>query len=168
MTPEGVTKAHIKAFLKYIDAFVFMPVTSGLGAQAVDFIVCWRGIFIAIEAKAPGCMKKLTDRQRDFLQNVTKSGGIGLCVDSVELLANWWLDICRSLSIEPPDICFMTGPSLLTHLGFRLKKHSRAESLTCRTLSESRARCPISNDSTGPGSPSPLPSTPLIMTGRGG
>ena len=166
MTPEGEVKKHIRAFLEYIGAFVFMPVTSGLGAQAVDFLGCWRGFFFAIEAKAPGQLKKLTDRQREFLLNSTKAGGIGICVDSVDLLAQWWMEICRSLSIEPPDICCTTGQNLLNRLGFHEKKNSLDASSTSKITSESRSRCPISSDSTRPGYQFPLPLTPLDTTGQ--
>jgi hypothetical protein len=167
-TPEGEVKKHIRAFLEYIGAFVFMPVTSGFGDQAVDFLGCWRGLFFAIEAKAPGRLKKLTDRQRDFLLNVAKAGGIGICVDSVDLLAQWWMEICKSLSIETPDICCTTGQNLLNRLGFHAKRSSPDVSSTSKTISASRSRCPISNDSTQPGYQFPLPLKRLDTTGPDG
>jgi len=51
-TPEGKTKQKIKALLAKYGAYVFMPVQAGYGAPSVDFLVCHRGCFGAIEAKA--------------------------------------------------------------------------------------------------------------------
>ncbi|MCI0558764.1 MAG: hypothetical protein MN733_09730, partial [Nitrososphaera sp.] len=47
LTPEGKVKAEIKAGLKALgsDCHFFMPVQTGYGRRAVDFIGCYRRRF---------------------------------------------------------------------------------------------------------------------------
>ena len=68
MTPEGKVKAKVNKVLKTLgaDCWRFMPVQTGYGAPALDYLLCYRGRFIAIETKAPG--GKLT-----ALQEITKT-----------------------------------------------------------------------------------------------
>jgi hypothetical protein len=159
-TPEGEVKAHVKALFKAIDAFPFMPVTAGFGSQAVDFIVCWKGLYVAVETKAPGCLKKLTKRQEDFLNDVAKAGGVGVCIDNVDTLVQSLFAACASWSINPPAIFSMTGDTLLKALGFRPKRPLKAKSSSSWTTSASRSRCPISNDYT----PEALSSLPRLTS----
>lgn len=81
MTPEGAVKGAIKELLKLYGAYYFMPVQYGYGAAAVDFLICHRGRFGAIEAKAPG--KKPTARQRLVLEDVAQAKGATFVIDSV-------------------------------------------------------------------------------------
>src|ERR1035437_3144489 len=69
MTPEGRVKAKVNKVLKTLgaDCWRFMPVQTGYGAPALDYLLCYKGRFIAIETKAPG--GKLT-----ALQEITKAG----------------------------------------------------------------------------------------------
>lgn len=75
MTPEGIVKAHVKAVLKSYGAHYQMPVTGGYGRSgASDFLVCYRGFFIAIECKADKT-KKLTPLQENAGIAVRAAGG---------------------------------------------------------------------------------------------
>jgi hypothetical protein len=53
-TPEGKVKDTIKKILgKHTPVWWFMPATGGYGKSGVpDFVVCVKGKFLAIEAKA--------------------------------------------------------------------------------------------------------------------
>lgn len=80
MTPEGrVKKAIKKALDKYKDLYSFMPVPSGFGKSSLDYILCYRGRFVAIEAKAPG--KKPTPRQKAMIGAIERAGGRVLVID---------------------------------------------------------------------------------------
>lgn len=72
-TPEGKVKDAVKKLLKKHGAYWHMPVQTGYGAPALDFHVCHRGRYAAVETKAAG--KKLTQRQVFISEEVTKAGG---------------------------------------------------------------------------------------------
>jgi hypothetical protein len=57
-----------------------MPVQNGMGEPALDFHVCHRGMYAAIETKAPG--KKPTSRQMQTIRKVVASGGSVFVIDS--------------------------------------------------------------------------------------
>lgn len=78
-TPEGKVKDRIKRILKARHAYWYMPVSNGMGAPALDFIVCYRGYFLSIEAKAPG--KKATARQVQTMNHIKNADGHALVVD---------------------------------------------------------------------------------------
>lgn len=84
MTPEGMIKSLISSVLTKHNAWYFMPVPSGYQAKTVDFIVCHRGRFIAIEAKRPG--KNATQRQAYVLKQIREAGGIALTINTPELV----------------------------------------------------------------------------------
>lgn len=80
MTPEGAVKAHVKAVLQAYSAYYTMPVTGGYGRSgASDFLVCYRGFFIAIECKADAT-KKLTPLQANAGTAVRAAGGWFLAI----------------------------------------------------------------------------------------
>jgi len=83
MTPEGKVKDEIKKYLDSIGAQYFMPVQTGYGRTAVDFLCCVRGKYVAIEAKRPG-VYEATVLQKRFLKGVTDAGGLAFVSDSVE------------------------------------------------------------------------------------
>lgn len=84
MTPEGKVKAAVKRELdRYPDHYREMPVPSGYGLSGVDFTVCFYGLYLAIETKAPG--KTPTNRQLKRLRDIEKAGGLALVVDSVDV-----------------------------------------------------------------------------------
>jgi penicillin-binding protein-related factor A (putative recombinase) len=49
-----------------------------------DIIGIYNGKFLAIEVKAPGRIKNVSENQTIFLENVKKYGGISIIVDSCE------------------------------------------------------------------------------------
>lgn len=80
-TPEGKIKALIQRRMsqEFPESYRFMPVQNGMGAPSVDFLYCVHGLFVAIEAKAPG--KWLTKRQEETLREVAAAGGECCVVD---------------------------------------------------------------------------------------
>lgn len=45
-----------------------------------DLLVCYKGVFVAMEAKVPG--REATDLQRDTLEEIEKAGGVACTVHS--------------------------------------------------------------------------------------
>ena len=93
-TPEKKVKEKIKQILKARGAVYCMPMGTGYGSAGVsDFIVCYKGYFIAIEAKAgKGTTTALQDK---WLNEVEESGGKSLVInennmDDLELLLACW------------------------------------------------------------------------------
>ena len=80
MTPEGRVKAKVKKALTVLgaDCWRFMPVQTGFGSPALDFLLSIRGRFVAIETKAPG--KTLTPLQETTKAAIETAGGIVLVV----------------------------------------------------------------------------------------
>lgn len=82
MTPEGSVKAKVKKVLaKYgeeLDAF--WPVQNGMGTPALDCIVCYYGVHIEVETKAPG--KTLAPRQIITAEKKEKAGAKIFVIDS--------------------------------------------------------------------------------------
>lgn len=75
MTPEGKVKAEIRAILDSLGVWYFCPTMKGWGRTGIpDFIVCHRGKFIAIEAKAAG--KEPNTNQTKELADIEKHGGL--------------------------------------------------------------------------------------------
>ncbi len=81
-TPEGRVKDAIKKSCKLLGAYYYMPVSNGMGAPALDFIICYMGYFFSIEAKAPG--KKPTARQELTIRAIKNAHGLAYVVDSVD------------------------------------------------------------------------------------
>src|SRR5712664_512782 len=80
MTPEGRVKAKVKKALDTLgtDVWRFMPVQTGFGSPALDYLLCIKGRFVAIETKAPG--KKLPPLQEGTKAAMEAAGGIVLVV----------------------------------------------------------------------------------------
>ena len=76
MTPEGKVKAKVNAVLKVFGPRVwrFMPVQTGYGAPALDYLLCVNGTFVAIETKVKG--KYLTALQQVTSANMEMAGGL--------------------------------------------------------------------------------------------
>jgi len=87
-TPEGKVKAAIKAFLKTLPrCWFFMPVSNGMGTMGIpDIICCYRGVFLAIECKAPGKVANTTPLQMAQITGIRDAQGHALVVDSVDTL----------------------------------------------------------------------------------
>jgi hypothetical protein len=72
-TPEGDVKDALKSMFNRVGAYYFMPVQTGYGKMGVDFFVCCKGWFLAVEAKALNGV--LTTRQGLCLEKVRNAGG---------------------------------------------------------------------------------------------
>ena len=51
-----------------------------------DFICCWNGLFVAIEAKAPGRIGNVSELQLMQIEGILDSGGLAFVVDRVSQL----------------------------------------------------------------------------------
>lgn len=92
MTPEGKVKEMVKKLLREMGAYYHMPVMNGMGKPTLDFICCYKGMFFAIEAKAPG--KLTTAIQANTMREIEEYGGKAFMVDGEESLnhvRNWML-----------------------------------------------------------------------------
>ena len=80
ITPEGTVKKTIKKMLESACAYYVVPVSNGMGRHGVpDFLVCYQGRFIGIEAKAgKGTTTALQDRE---LAAIVQAGGVALVVN---------------------------------------------------------------------------------------
>ncbi len=80
MTPEKKIKDAVRAYLKEIGAYYFMPVQMGYGASTIDFLVCHKGRFYGIETKRAG-VDKGTPRQECIMREIAEAGG-GVCLEN--------------------------------------------------------------------------------------
>ena len=91
MTPEGKVKAKIKECLNKNGIWFCMPIGTGFGSSGVpDFICCWQGKFLAIEAKAPG--RKTTPLQDGQIASIRGADGFALVVDDVSTLERFLME----------------------------------------------------------------------------
>ena len=92
-TPEAKVKDKIKKILKAHGVYYVMPIGSGYGNAGVpDFICCYKGFFMAIEAKASGNMT--TVLQAKNLEEIIDAGGVAVVVNENNLHAiEGWLKI---------------------------------------------------------------------------
>lgn len=86
MTPEGRVKLALKKYLEEIGAYYFMAVQTGYGRKTLDFLICHKGRFFAVETKKPGELEA-TPFQRLVIEDIVKAGG-ACCVESFEDLRN--------------------------------------------------------------------------------
>lgn len=86
MTPEGRIKKNVKVMLDLFgrDQWRFMPVQTGFGSVAHDFILCFRGHFISFETKRAG--KDLTPLQKGTRSAMWDAGGIVLRISNPDEL----------------------------------------------------------------------------------
>ena len=79
-TPEKKVKDKVTAILRKHGAYYFFPATYGMGRAGVpDIIVCFNGLFIAIECKAgKGKTTALQDRE---LAAIKQAGGISTVIN---------------------------------------------------------------------------------------
>lgn len=95
-TPERKVKDKIKAILESFGEEVYyaMPIGSGYGNSGVpDFLVCFRGQFIALEAKAG--KGKTTALQEHHLGRIERALGISWVVNDVTVnhLREWLVSL---------------------------------------------------------------------------
>lgn len=99
MTPEGKVKRDIEKWLAArgfwkagrarpegpVHGWYYMPVSNGLGVHGIpDFVCCWLGKFMVIEAKAPG--GKPTENQKQRMFEIEEADGITIVCDDVRQL----------------------------------------------------------------------------------
>jgi hypothetical protein len=90
MTPEGKVKQDVKELLHDLGIWFFMPVQTGYGVGGIpDFVCCWRGLFIAIECKAPGKEVRTTPLQNRTISEIRMHGGRAVVVSSAAALKAW-------------------------------------------------------------------------------
>ena len=83
-TPEGKVKSLVREVCAEYGASIdcWMPVPAGYGESRLDFHICYRGRYIAVETKAPG--RKPTDRQRRNIARLERAGAKVFVIDSAE------------------------------------------------------------------------------------
>lgn len=88
LTPEGKVKLAVKAVLKELGAWWYMPVQNGMGVVGVpDFIACLTGRFVAIETKAPGKEATVTPNQLRQLNGIAMAEGAALVIATTDRAA---------------------------------------------------------------------------------
>lgn len=100
-TPEGKVKDAVKKFLKERGAWFFMPVSNGMGQVGIpDIIICYKGVFVAIETKAPGKVTNVTPNQERVMQDIRLNEGFAFVVDSTDDLTMLFdsIDMFKRLS----------------------------------------------------------------------
>jgi hypothetical protein len=103
-TPEGKVKDACKKFLTARGAWFFMPVSNGMGQVGIpDIIICYRGIFVAIETKAPGKRSQTTPNQDRVLEAIQKAEGFAWVVDNVDDLQTLFDSIDVYFKLERPN-----------------------------------------------------------------
>ncbi len=95
MTPEGEVKKEVKEYLKSLGhaCWYYMPVPFGYGKTGVpDFIICYRGFFIAPETKRKkgGRSQVHQDRQQ---AEIRQAGGSSERITDIEWLKRRVRDI---------------------------------------------------------------------------
>lgn len=93
-TPEVKVKDKIKKILKEYGVYYVMPIGSGYGKAGVpDFVCCYKGFFIGIEAKAG--MAQLTQLQLNNLTAITRANGVSMILNesNVDTQLVGWLKI---------------------------------------------------------------------------
>jgi pantoate kinase len=85
-TPEALVKKRIRKILEDSQSYFAMPIGTGYGNSGVpDFLVCNRGGFIAIEAKAG--KGKTTALQESHLAKIRAAGGITIVINEENIHA---------------------------------------------------------------------------------
>ena len=85
---ETYLKLLFRDWLKEQGAYFFSPVQTGFGKRTADDLICFRGRFIAAEAKRPGKYKDpwagCTGIQKIVLNEVSSAGGVAFAYDDLE------------------------------------------------------------------------------------
>jgi len=83
-TPEKKVKNKVVALLKQHGAYYFFPATYGMGRAGVpDIIVCYRGLFVAVECKAgKGRTTALQERE---LAAIRKANGVAVVINETNI-----------------------------------------------------------------------------------
>jgi hypothetical protein len=90
-TPEKKVKQACVSIIEKYKAWHFFPAQNGYGRAGIpDIIICFRGMFLAVECKA-GFNKPTALQEREIV-NIHKAGGSAMVVreDTIELLEQWF------------------------------------------------------------------------------
>jgi pantoate kinase len=83
-TPEVKVRKQIRKLLDAAGAYYAMPIGTGYGNSGVpDFVICHKGRFIAVEAKAGS--NKPTALQELHLARIRAAGGIALVINETNM-----------------------------------------------------------------------------------
>jgi pantoate kinase len=83
-TPEALVKKRIRKILDAAGVYYAMPIGTGYGNSGVpDFLCCFNGEFLAIEAKAG--KGKTTALQDKHLTDIQTAGGRTLIINEKQL-----------------------------------------------------------------------------------
>lgn len=151
MTPEGRVKAKVKKALDQLgeECWRFMPVQSGYGSVALDFLLAIRGRFVAIETKTKG--KTLTPLQESTKAAMEAAGALVFVVDDESSLAiAMKIILALEFSNGPQDYVqpIATLRGLTGYNGdFKAVRHGSPEE---QKLSKQHLRTLVSNDATDP------------------
>lgn len=80
---ESLVQAKIIKHLQNRHAYVVKVITASKAGVA-DLLVCYKGLFIAIEVKAPGKLGTQSELQKANATMVRASGGASLLVDNLQ------------------------------------------------------------------------------------
>ena len=85
-TPEAAVKVKIKGYLLTLKhCWFYFPAAHGYGVNGVpDIVGCYRGVFFAVEVKAPGRLKTVTHLQQVQINGINAALGYAIAVDDVE------------------------------------------------------------------------------------
>jgi len=90
-TPESKVKSKVNKILAaYPEIYRFMPVQTGYGVPTLDYLLCIKGNFVAIETKKAG--GKPTERQERTIEEINAAGGTTFVIcgeDDTELLEKY-------------------------------------------------------------------------------
>jgi Holliday junction resolvase len=87
-TPEVKVKKQIRKILDELGCYYAMPIGTGYGNSGVpDFLVCMKGRFVSIEAKAG--KGKPTLLQEDNMRRIREAGGIALVINEFNQEEIW-------------------------------------------------------------------------------
>jgi hypothetical protein len=90
LTPEGRVKNRISRLLDQYNAYRYMPVPQGYGPTTIDYLICYKGKFVGIEAKSPN--GKVTSLQHNVLERIQAAGGKTFVIrgdDGLRELEQW-------------------------------------------------------------------------------
>ena len=82
--PESKLQKAIADRLRKEGAWVAKIHGSQFQAGIPDLLICWHGIFIAMEVKVPGRENTLTKLQATSLDAISKAGGYASVISSVD------------------------------------------------------------------------------------
>lgn len=110
-TPEGRVKAAVKALLGTLaNCWFYMPVSNGMGTHGIpDFIVCYKGVFVAIETKAPGKLGNVTPLQRMQINRINQALGYAIAVVDVEQVRALFETIDNTIAVRHMATSRMVG-----------------------------------------------------------